>query len=206
MVTGQQKERSWEHGRTKLRHQVKWEDYSYSYRHVYNEGAWEMEQPMVSSPSIPLSLAWCEMRKIPQYLLCQLCNCVKRGRQLATPSPHQPHSDPNHERYVIALPPNTDLLLNLCVWACRVLTLLQTCRACMEVGSQTASLVTQHILLSQYWQHVEEPWSGGVGATGHRGVQLCYWCRRNTCLYKCIINSVYELLKTESEHMKNKCN
>lgn len=74
-----------------------------------------MGQPMVSSPSIPLSLALCELRKIPEYLLCQLCHCVKRGRQLATPSPHQPYSDPNPERYATDLPPNPDLLLTLCV-------------------------------------------------------------------------------------------
>lgn len=130
-------------------------------------------------PSVWLDVKW----EIPEYLLCQLCNCVKRGRQLATPSPHQPHSDPNPERYATALPLNTDLFLTLCVWACRVLTLLQTHRACMEVGSR---------------------WSFCV-ITGHRGQQPCYWCR-STFLYKCIINSVYESLKTDGEHVKNKCN
>lgn len=55
-------------------------DCSLSQSHGYNEGAWEMGQLSVSSPSIPLSLAGCQMRQIPQYLSC--VNCVlKPGRQ-----------------------------------------------------------------------------------------------------------------------------
>lgn len=64
------KKRDWEHARTKLRHCKSNEKTTASDSHGYNEGAWEMGQLSVSSPSIPLSLAGCEKRQIPEYLSC----------------------------------------------------------------------------------------------------------------------------------------